>query len=289
MQSVGEMVVNVVSRHPAEGHTEKMRLTKWMVVYGLLGLLVLAPPAFGWGKEGHRLIAHLAMQHLNGKAKAGVAQLLAQGETLDSIASWADEVRNRRPETSTWHYINIPVGAARGDWKAFCPQTGCVVGVIPDLISKVKDTALTTEQRAEALKFLVHFVGDMHQPLHVGDKGDRGGNDVRVVFLNRPTNLHSLWDTPILETAEQRDPLLKAKLEKKAGFFDRRRLSKGKLDDWVWQGHAASRDTAYGLLPEARPAVLGDDYFAKASPVVQVQIRRGGVRLAQILNDTLGR
>lgn len=255
---------------------------------GLLGSLVLTPQAFGWGKEGHRLIAHLAMQHLNSNAKSRVAQLLAQGETLDSIASWADEVRNGRPETSTWHYINIPVATTPGDWKLFCPQTGCVVGVIPELIAKIKDATLTTEQRGEALKFLVHFVGDMHQPLHVGDKGDRGGNDVRVVFLNRPTNLHSTWDTPILETAEQRDPTLRPRLERKAGFFDRRRLAKGKLDDWVWQGHAASRDTAYGQSPDARPAVLGDEYFAKASPIVQRQIRRGGVRLARILNDALG-
>ncbi len=263
-----------------------MRLTNWI---GVAGLLAMAPQAFGWGREGHRLIAHLAMQHLNGKAKAGVAQLLAQGETLESIASWADEVRNQRRETSTWHYINIPVATPKGDWRPFCPPTGCVVGVIPELIAKVKDTSLTTAQRGEALKFLVHFVGDMHQPLHVGDKGDRGGNDVQVVYLDRPTNLHSLWDTPILDTAEQRDPQLKAKLEKKAGFSERRRHSKGTLDDWAWDAHAASRDIAYGLLPAARPAVLGDDYFARASPVVQAQIRRGGVRLAKILNDTLGR
>lgn len=257
--------------------------TKWI---GVFALLAMAPQAFGWGKEGHRLIAHLAMQHLNGKAKAGVAQLLSQGETLDSIASWADEVRNQRRETSTWHYINIPLATPPGDWKPFCPETGCVISVIPEFIAKVKDTNLTTAQRGEALKFLVHFVGDMHQPLHVGDNGDRGGNDVQVVYLNRPTNLHSLWDTPILATAEQRDPQLKATLEKKAGGSERRRLAKGKLADWAWETKAASRDTAYALLPAARPAILGDEYFAKASPVVQLQIRRGGVRLAKILNDT---
>ena len=264
-----------------------MRVSKqWL---GVLGLLAMSPHAFGWGKEGHRLVAHLAMQHLNGKAKAGVAQLLAQGETLESIASWADDIRNQRRETSTWHYINIPIATVPGDWKPFCPATGCVLGVIPEMIAKVKDTNLTTAQRGEALKFLVHFIGDMHQPLHVGDNGDRGVNDVQVVFLNRPTNLHSLWDTPILATAEERDTQLKAKLEKKAGFFERCRLNKGKLADWAWEAKAASKDTAYGLLPAERPAIIGDDYFAKVSPVVQLQIRRGGVRLAKILNDTLGK
>ena len=205
-----------------------------------------------------------------------MARLLAQGETLDSIASWADEVRNQRRETSTWHYINIPVAAAPGDWKPFCPPASCVMGVIPELIAQVKDLNLTTAQRGEALKFLVHFVGDMHQPLHVGDKGDRGGNDVQVVYLNRPGNLHSLWDTPLLATAGERDPQLKARLEKKAGFSERRRLAKGKLADWAWETHAASRDTAYALLPVARPAVLGDEYLTKASPVVQA--RSTGVR-----------
>jgi len=259
-----------------------MCLAKW---FGVFGLLTMAPHAFGWGKEGHRVIAHLAMQHLNPKAANGVSQLLAPGETLDSIASWADEVRNQRRETSTWHYINIPLAAPQGDWKPFCPQTGCVLGVIPEMIARIKDTSLTTAQRGEALKFLVHFVGDMHQPLHVGDNGDRGGNDVQVVFANRPSNLHSVWDTPLLVTAEERNPAWKAKLEKKAGFWERRRLAKGKLADWAWQAKAASRDSAYGPLPAARPAVLNDDYLAGATPVIELQVRRGGVRLARILNE----
>ena len=251
-------------------------------------LLAATPSLFGWGREGHRLIASIANQHLNAKARAEVARLLGS-ESLESIASWADEVRPQRRETSTWHYINIPVAAPRGDWKQYCPATGCVVGIIPQMQAKLRDRSLPDAERADALKFLVHFVGDMHQPLHAGDKGDRGGNDVQAVFFDRPTNLHSVWDTPILELAEQRQPQLKARLGRRAGFWERRRLRKGALEDWAWESRDISRDVAYAKLPTARPAVLGEEYFAAALPSVEGQIRRGGVRLAQVLNETLGK
>lgn len=251
-------------------------------------LIATAPSLFGWGREGHRLIAAIANHHLSAKARAEVARLLGT-ESLESIASWADEVRPQRKESTTWHYINIPLNAARGDWKQYCPATGCVVGIIPQLQAKLRDRALPDAERAEALKFLVHFVGDMHQPLHTGDNGDRGGNDVQAVFFDRPTNLHSVWDTPILELAERRQPDLKARLGRPAGYWERRRLRKGTLEDWAWEARDVSRNVAYAKLPAARPAVLGEDYFQLARPAVEGQIRRGGVRLARILNETLGR
>jgi hypothetical protein len=251
-------------------------------------LLAATPPAFGWGREGHRLIAQIANHHLNAKARAEVARLLG-AESLESIAPWADEVRPQRRETSTWHYINIPLAAPRGDWKKYCPDTGCVVEIIPKMQAKLRDRSLPDAERADALKFLVHFVGDMHQPLHVGDNGDRGGNDVKAVFFDRPTNLHSVWDTPILDLAEKRQPQLKARLGRPAGFWERRRLRKGTLEDWAWAARDISRDTAYGKLPAARPAVLGEEYYAAVLPSIEGQIRRGGVRLAQVLNETLGK
>ncbi|MBI5086812.1 MAG: S1/P1 nuclease [Acidobacteria bacterium] len=264
-----------------------------MLLTRILGLaaVVLAAQSslFAWGREGHRLIAHLASQHLNAKARAEIARLLAPGESLDSVAAWADEIRPQRKETSTWHYINIPVTAPRGDWKKYCPETGCVAGIIGEMQSRLQNPNLAAPERTAALKFLVHFAGDLHQPLHAGDRGDRGGNDVQSVFFNKPTNLHSVWDTPILETAIQRDPSLKARLERRAGFWERRRLAKGSVPDWAWEARDVSRDVAYANLPAARPAVLGDAYQRAAAPAVELQIRRAGLRLASLLNATLGR
>lgn len=258
----------------------------------LLGLaaamLAAQSSLFAWGREGHRLIAQLASQHLNARARAEIARLLAPGETIASVAAWADEIRPQRKETSTWHYINIPVTAQRGDWKKYCPETGCVAGIIGEMQSRLRNPNLAAPERAAALKFLVHFAGDLHQPLHAGDRGDRGGNDVQAVFFNKPTNLHSVWDTAILETALQRDPSLKARLEKQAGFWERRRLAKGSVDDWAWETRDVSRDVAYAPLPASRPAVLGDAYQRRAAPAVQLQIRRAGLRLASLLNAAFG-
>lgn len=244
---------------------------------------------FGWGREGHRLIAEIAERRLNAKARAEVAALLDSGETLQSIASWADDVRLDRKETSTWHYINIPVTASAPEWRKYCPATGCVVEVIPRMIEKLKERSLPKAERAEALKFLVHFAGDLHQPLHCGDKGDRGGNDVQVIFRDRPANLHSVWDTPLLQRMLEKDPALGQRLAKGPGAWAARGMRKGGPQDWVWDSHAASRDVAYANLPAARPAVLDANYELKAAPVIQQQLLRGGVRLAALLNDALGK
>ncbi|MGJ5818687.1 S1/P1 nuclease [Paludibaculum fermentans] len=254
-----------------------------------IGLLLLsAPSLFGWGREGHRLIAEIATKQLNAKARAEVQKLL-DGQSLESIASWADEVRPQRRETSTWHFIDLPLDIPRGDWKKFCPETGCVVGRIPEMESRLRNQNLAQRDRAEALKFLVHLMSDMHQPLHVGEKHDRGGNDVKVVFFGKPSNLHSVWDSSILELALQKDANLKAALGRKPGYFERRRLAKGSLEDWAWQSRDVSRDVVYANLPASTPASLGDDYFKKSLPSAELQLRRAGVRLARVLNEALGK
>ncbi len=250
--------------------------------------LLLLPAAFGWGREGHRLIASLAALHLNARAQAEISRLLQPGETLESIASWADEIRPQRKETSTWHYINLPVASPHGPWQPFCPASGCVVRIVSEMQARLADRTQPAAARAEALKFLVHFTADLHQPLHAGDRGDRGGNDLPVVFRNRPTNLHSLWDTPLVERAAAQ-PGFRQRLFRKAGFFERRRLQQGTPAGWAWQAHDVSRDAAYAPLPAARPAVLGDDYVRTAAPAVELQLRRAGLRLARLLNDSLGR
>lgn len=253
-----------------------------------LAVLLLLHPAFAWGPEGHRLIAQLAEKHLNAKARAEIARLLAPGESLASVASWADDVRPKRPETAPWHYINIPITAQDRNWIRYCAGNQCVVTAIPHFRALLADTTLPSVERAEALKFLVHFAGDIHQPLHCGDHQDRGGNQVPVLFHNRANNLHSVWDTPLLLEAE-RQPGWKDRVLRKSAFFERRRLARGQPQDWAWQSYEISRTFAYAYLPSARPASLPGDYAAKAAPYIELQIRRAGLRLAALLNQTLGR
>ena len=237
-------------------------------------------------------MAAIAAKHLKPAAAARVQELLSEGETLESISAWADKVRPDRPETATWHYINISVkevrdGSTPDQWKKFCTATGCVTGRIEELAARLGNNSLDRAQRAETLKFLVHFVADMHQPLHAGDRGDRGGNDVAVVYRGRATNLHSVWDTPLVMDWLAANPGLLSKIERGPGFWARRRMDNGTIVDWAWESHDVAREVAYGNLPAARPAMLGDDYLAAAGPAIVRQIERAGMRLARLLNAAL--
>ena len=247
-------------------------------------LVALAGAAFGWGREGHAIIGAIAARHLTPEARAGVAELLGPGETLASVGSWADEIRGERRETGPWHYINLPVTEPRGDWRAYCPEAGCVARIIPEMMARLRNPALDRTAKTEALKFLIHFVGDLHQPLHTGDRGDRGGNDLPVGFQDRPGNLHAFWDTPILVWITERDPDWRARMERGVGYWTRRQMQKGELDDWVWEAHAVARDVVYAGLPEGNPAALGEEYARRAAPVAQRQLQRAGARLALLLN-----
>lgn len=246
--------------------------------------LLLAPPAWPWGPEGHRLVAEIAWKHLSDSAKTEITRLLPEGETIISIAPWADEVRPKRRETAPWHYINIPIEAS-GDWRPYCPNGECIVTAIQRMAVKLADRHLPAAEREEALRFVVHFVGDLHQPLHCGDRRDRGGNDVPVIFRQRPTNLHSIWDTPLLLETLRREGA-RERLLREAPPAERQRDSAGGPEDWVWDSHRLSRDVAYAALPPGRPALIEDEYAERAYPVIEEQIRRAGLRLAAILERT---
>jgi len=256
----------------------------------MLALAALCLPcqtASGWGREGHKIIARIAAAKLTEKTKSAIAGLLNEGESIESMASWADEIRPRRPETPTWHYINIPVSKP-GDWRRYCPDTGCVIEIVAKMERRLADRALSREQRREALLFLVHFVADLHQPLHVGDQGDRGGNDVPTVYRNYAGNLHGLWDTGLILGYMETDPGMAGRLTRRSGAWEYWRTRRGRPESWAWQAHGISRDVAYPNLPKDRPAQVGDAYARAAKPYVEKQLRRAGLRVAAVLNRALG-
>ena len=215
-----------------------MRLLRALTSLSMCYLLV-AYPAFGWWAEGHQIVASIAAQRLNPKAKAAVAAILPAGQTLESIAAWADEIRRDRKETGPWHYIDIPTGATRGDWSKYCPDDICIATVIVKMEQTLVDAAASREQRDEALRFLVHFVGDMHQPLHAGERQDHGGNLVKVRFEGQPLSLHAAWDGKLLEAWFKLDPNALMKLREGAPASEREALAAGSLDDWLWQSQGS--------------------------------------------------
>src|SRR5262249_37013980 len=142
----------------------------------LLITLQAATPAWAWGRLGHRVISKLAERHLTDKAKAEIKALLEPGESLADASTWADEVRGRMRHTAPWHYVDVPLDEGKYDdkWAGDDPKKGFIVPKIRELKATLKDRSKSVEERRQALRFLVHFVEDLHMPMHVGDNHDRG-------------------------------------------------------------------------------------------------------------------
>jgi hypothetical protein len=245
-------------------------------------------PAFGWGPEGHRLVARIAERELTGKSKARIAEILGPGQSIADMASWPDEIRPSRPDTGPWHYVDIPLAARRLDMARDCPKGQCIVASLEGFETVLKDPRASPERRKEALLFVVHFVGDMHQPLHAIDNDDKGGNDIKVVFHGRPTNLHSVWDSGLLNHLPK-EPELLVEFDRQAEQH-RKKWSKGRVEDWTAQSHRLAQEIAYGKLPKPGAdgvIVLDAAYEQAADGVVGDQIEKAGVRLAAVLNACL--
>jgi len=168
--------------------------------------------ALAWGGEGHRIAAEIAEQYLEPEVAEHVRELLAveNATNLAAVSTWADDIRSQRRETARWHFVNIPIHTPPGTPLAYdaardCPQGDCVVAAIERFEGVLRDKAAPPRDRLEALKFVVHFVADVHQPLDCADDQDSGGNDERLIFLGRQTSLHAVWDSGILEAASVGD------------------------------------------------------------------------------------
>ncbi|MBZ5622652.1 MAG: S1/P1 nuclease [Acidobacteriia bacterium] len=205
--------------------------------------------ALAWGPEGHSLVARIADAQLTPATRARVTAILAPGQTMASIASWADEARRTRADTAPWHFIDIPISQSHLDMARDCPKNACIIAEIADLRKTLEDPATPADRQREALMFLVHFIGDMHEPLHCSDNNDRGGNSVRVVFFQRQTNLHSVWDSGLLgrlAPADQLFPVWSRESARRA-----KKWSKGTVEQWAEQSHKAAQKVVYGRLPKA--------------------------------------
>ena len=248
-----------------------------------------ANDAFAWGAEGHRIVADIAEQFLQLSTAREVRALLAVDNetTLADVSNWADQIRDQRRETATWHFVDIPITAPGYDASRDCPHDDCVVAKIEEFAAELRDRTLPPRERLEALRFVVHFVGDLHQPLHASDSGDRGGNAIRVEFLGHKTNLHAVWDSGILAPAVNSNErgyalaLIREIIPSEIAAW-----SKGAPVDWANESHAIAVKEIYGALPHAS-GLLPASYEDAALPIVDSQLERAGVRLAAVLDASL--
>lgn len=252
-------------------------------------LLCSIMPVYAWGPEGHDLIARIAEAQLTPEVHAKVEAILGSGATMASISSWPDSIRRQRPETGAWHYIDIPIDKRHGDMARDCPKGDCVIQKIGDFEAVLRDPNAPPVQRREALMFVIHFIGDMHQPLHSSNDNDQGGNAKRVVFDGRNMNLHSLWDSGLLGKIGAEDALFPAWSADSARHA--KKWAKGSVADWVEQCHKVSVKIVYGKLPKiddkSKPYLIDADYVKQADVVIQRQVEEAGARLARALNENV--
>lgn len=256
----------------------------------LITLLVLPADAYAWGRLGHRLVAALAWDDLTPATRAQIARLL-EGEadpTLPGIASWADELREHDPDlgkrSSKWHYVNIGEDDCHYDAAKHCANGNCVVEAIRVQTEILADRTRSKAERQQALKFVVHFIGDVHQPLHAGFAHDKGGNDVQVNLDGRGTNLHSLWDSGMLNAAglDEMQWLQRLRAMPLAVAMARDPLPPASVE---WAEESCRIALRPGLYPPK--AVIGEDYVQTWRPLAEMQLRRGGAQLAATLNAAL--
>lgn len=254
--------------------------SKTLLSFGIM--LSMSASAFGWGQKGHDVTAYVAEQHLTPAAKAACDEIY-DGKSLVYWANWPDNACHT-PEyayTKTWHYRNIDAG---NDYDAFPRnENGDVTTAIKQQYAILADPKSTKEEKKLALILLVHFCGDIHQPMHMGHLSDLGGNQVKLKFFGKNTNLHSIWDSGVLESghnwshtewADQIDRMSKEEAAKIIASSD--------PDDWGKECFAYATKI-YDTTPAG--SELSYDYVAEWTPLIEQQLLKGGLRLADLLNS----
>ncbi len=307
-----------------------------LLAFAIIGL---PAPARAWGCEGHQVVALLAEKHLTPHALEMANKILAESpidpslsryckqggaDALADASTWPDDIRGMRPETAPWHYVDIPLGTTRREVEKFCdPKESCVTRAIADQLAILRSPDADPRKRADALRFLIHFVGDLHQPLHAATNNDEGGNCVPVAYFDTlpqmrnpqnesyAPNLHGVWDTNILERATSGKTV-----DQVAGELDRSfgkkmaHWQKGSpdVDAWAWESYQLAVRNVYGKLPVLVPVEapqpvmscaadnhisarmlklderLTESYQDNAVSIVRERLAQAGARLALLLN-----
>lgn len=258
---------------------------RWCAGVLLLWVGMLVEPAQAWNGFSHRLVAELAQARLSEAAQAALQALLAQesGANLGRIAGWADTVREQpgHRHTSRLHYVNFPRGQCRFDRARDCPEGACIVAGIEHYSAILADPQRPAPERLEALKFVVHLVGDIHQPLHAGYFDDRGGNRFQIHIDGHGSNLHAVWDQQILASAGLRARQYRERLAPRVAA-----AAPGPLNAARWAEESCALIDKAGIYPE-RPGQLPSDYLERHRALAEQRIVLAAARLAALLEQAL--
>ena len=250
-----------------------------VILFFLIGQLSFSNSVF-WGKTGHRVVGEVAYENLNKRAKRAIKKLL-NGDHLALVSTYADDIKSDAKYRSygPWHYVNFSFDKKYGDETP--DEAGDVIMGIEKCIAVIKDKNSSKADKAFYLKLLIHFIGDLHQPLHVGRAEDRGGNDIQLQWFGRGTNLHRVWDSNMIDNFGMSYTELASNLPA-INKKQRLEIQNGTLLDWVHESQALAKKV-YASAQNGEE--LGYRYMYDHFHTVKTQLQKGGVRLAKILNE----
>jgi hypothetical protein len=257
-----------------------MKIKLLLLIPFLLVMTSSSDETYFWGQNGHRVTGKIAEKHLTRRTKKCIDEIL-KGQSLAFVSTYADEIKSDRKyrDYNVWHYVNMDLDQTyeQADKN---PQGDLVQG-IEKCTAVLKDKNCSDEDKVFHLKMLVHLVGDLHQPMHIGRKEDKGGNDVQVQWFGNGSNLHRVWDTNMIEDwnmsyielAENADDLSKKQIE-----F----IQEGSVVDWVNEVHEVTKEVYNSVKVDEN---LRYNYSYDHFGIVRTQLQKGGIRLAKVLNE----
>ena len=279
-----------------------------LILAALAAALFLSVPAKAYWEFGHETVAGIAWQEMRPDTRRAVVQLLRQVRlletptcpvaTIEQASLWADCVKydERFNYAASWHYQNVNI-CQPFDLKVACKDGHCVSAQVERQARLLANPTVPQREKLMALAFLVHFVGDLHQPMHAGDHGDLGGNKVPVNYglIGGRTNLHGIWDGWLPERAITTPPAGRAGLVASVSSAEQARIASGSVEDWSREQWGKSRTLAYDTLfadpcgeRSTKRPTLSEAQVQKLIPAVRENVLAGGLRLARLLDDALG-
>jgi hypothetical protein len=245
---------------------------------------------FRWGRDGHKIVCEIAYLEVSSTTRKAIDDILTEDDDYDSFPEsclWADVIRReaKYDKYPTAHYMNIPRGASVVSADLHCETTYCVIEAIEDMSGVLESTRFSSSERLEALKFLTHFIGDLHQPLHAGYGDDRGGNGTEVTIWGEKRNLHSVWDWTLIEKTGVSWQAYATRLEGEITPVDRQLWAQGSATDWANESYRIVEDAVYDV---GDTATIGDEYYERNIATIEQQLKKSAIRMAMVLDWVLG-
>lgn len=258
-------------------------IATFLSTFFVFNLLTIAS-ALSWFDKGHRIVGLIAQANLTANARKEIEKILPGSMTLEDAAIWPDHEGRSMRDFDPLHYVSIPENASGYDQARDCPERNCMVEALKWFSAVVADKNAPIMMRRFALYYVVHLVGDVHQPLHAGRAADQGGTEIPVSYRGASTNLHFFWDTNLVEMEPGNAEEVAKRLTTNLTEEERLKWQAGDPTQWTNESLMLARSHAYNTGPSVE---LSDDYVEKARPIVRQRLAQAGIRLAWLLNIAL--